>query len=123
MSEAWSCNAQIAKVIKCLTAEELGRPDNPHHRQRKPRGFQSEHMNVASGMLAHIENKMPKHDHHKAAGHHDDAAKAHREAAEAHEKGNEADATQHSRLANDYSAKAHEASQSAHNKAKGPKKL
>ena len=28
---------------------------------------------------------MPKHDHHKAAEHHEEAAKSHRKAAEAHE--------------------------------------
>jgi hypothetical protein len=30
---------------------------------------------------------MPKHDHHKAAVHHEEAAKSHRNAAEAHEQG------------------------------------
>ena len=46
---------------------------------------------------------MPKHDHHKAAEHHDEAAKADRSAAEAHEKGDHADASQHSQIANDHS--------------------
>jgi hypothetical protein len=30
---------------------------------------------------------MPKHDHHKAAAHHEEAAKSHRNAAAAHEEG------------------------------------
>jgi len=66
---------------------------------------------------------MPKHDHHKAAAHHDEAAKAHRNAAEVHEKGDLADASQHSQLARDHSSKAHEAFTSANAKSKGPKKL
>lgn len=64
---------------------------------------------------------MPKHDHDKAAGHHEEAAKLHRSAADAHEQGDVEQATQHSQLAND--AKAHEASAAAHAKTKGPKKL
>ncbi len=66
---------------------------------------------------------LPKHDHHKAAAHHEDAAKAHKKAAEAHEEGDHAQATQHSQVANDHSSKAHDASNSAHKKSKGRKTL
>ncbi|MGD0134491.1 MAG: hypothetical protein ABSE57_20775 [Bryobacteraceae bacterium] len=66
---------------------------------------------------------MPKHDHHKAAAHHEEAAKSLRKAVETHEQGEHADASQHSQIANDHSTKAHEASQRAYEKTKGPKKL
>jgi hypothetical protein len=63
---------------------------------------------------------MPKHDHHKAAAHHDQAAKSHRDAA-AHEEGDTEKASQHSQIANDHSKKAQGASNAAHQKTKGPK--
>ena len=66
---------------------------------------------------------MPKHDHHKAAEHHDEAGKSHGKDAEANEPGDAGQASQHSQIANDPSSKASEESNQAHKKTKGPKKL